>query len=199
MRHSKILLVAIACFGCASAVASDEAPLALPAMPTDFTAYRNEWGARSDYSELCEHGRPDRAIGDAAAVFHWEEIVRVSGPWLVQCPVDVHVHMWRAVAMGELGRASEQAIHEAWARGLLDSIFSNGDGETPATAYVTISIAEEYAAIEAMGRTIVSQALKSDPAVDALTVKDADGNQSTIYFNPSAHFLRLIKLLDGLE
>lgn len=101
----------------------------------------------------------------------------------------------RLAILLELERPAESKVHELWFRGLISSVLESGDGRTPETAYVTISVPEEYAVVAAFGLRSVSQSLVAEPAVDAITVEDQNGERSTIYFNPAAHFERLAREL----
>ena len=76
---------------------------------------------------------------------------------------------------------------------LTQSILDSGDGKTPETPYVTISVLEEDAALARLGLEKRSQALVSSPAMlDLVTAADQTGNITSIYFNPSWHFIRLV-------
>jgi hypothetical protein len=165
--------------------------------PVDFTALRQEFGARADFSDLCERERPGARIVAAMEASDWSRAVDLSEAWLAGCPVDAQVHRFAAVALLELDRQAESQGHQLWYRGLIRSILATGDGKTPATAFVTISVAEEYAVLSAFDLRKLSQALQRDPLVDAITAEDRSGGRATIYFNPAAYFERVSRERDA--
>lgn len=77
--------------------------------------------------------------------------------------------------------------YRAAADGLLQSILASGDGKTEDTAYRVITISEEYLLIWYFGCIRLEQSLVAhgDKKLDALRVRDKDGNERTIYFDVS--------------
>lgn len=74
----------------------------------------------------------------------------------------------------------------------MESILSSGDGKTPETAYVTVSVSEEYDVLFLFGLEPTGQVLiPGEVLVDELTATNEQGEEFTIYFNPAAHFFRL--------
>ncbi len=80
----------------------------------------------------------------------------------------------------------------------MGSVLTSGDGETPETAYVVISIPEEYSVMRALRFDYESQLLL-DGGIDALTAVDAYGKAITVYFSPEAHWRRLARKFPSLE
>jgi len=73
---------------------------------------------------------------------------------------------------------------------------ATGDGKTPQTAYVTISIPEERAILNFLRLTMVSQALVNDHYRDRFETVSQEGIKQVIYFFPEAHYARLAKKLN---
>ena len=170
---------------------------ASPAEPApDFARLRTEFGDRQDFAALCEHATPLRELFELASEGEWEGLLEITEPWLEQCPVDIDAQLLTAVALEKLGRLPESAQHELWYRGLVQSILDSGDGRIAATAFVVISIPEEYAVLRALGLHVQQQALV-EGGIDALTVTSADGATTVVYFDPAAHFRRLERSLGG--
>ena len=160
----------------------------------NFDELRSSFADISDFASRCGlYGYPDDdeveslwTDGDleSASVLALEK--------LKDCPVDIHGHIRLNVILQELGREDEAALHLEWAYGLMDTIVASGDGNTSETAYVTISIAEEYAILKAFALKKKSQSLLGDR--DVFLAEDRDGNEHHIYFFPEAHWKRLAKL-----
>jgi Domain of unknown function (DUF4919) len=156
----------------------------------DFARLRAEFGGRSDFVAICERDRPLHRLAESARQQDWKDVVAASEPWLKQCPVDIDAHLIRAIALKEIGRVAESDDHVDWVRGLVDSVLTSGDGRTPQTAFVVISVAEEYSMLRVLRVRPIRHAILSG-GVDELFVKGDDGVAGVIYFNPAAHVRRL--------
>lgn len=159
-------------------------------IPAHFARLRSEYGDRKDFIALCERDRPLRRFFELVDHKDWDQLVTVSESWLQQCPIDIDAHIVKSIALKALGRIPESEHHVRWFRGLVDSILASGDGRTPATAFVVISVAEEYSLLRVFGMRRTQQTLTSD-RIDALSVVSDKGVPGVIYFNPAAHFRRL--------
>jgi len=157
--------------------------------PVDFGSLRAAYGERTDFSEACESDRTVRDWFELGSSARWEEVLTQSRAWLSHCQVDIDAHFVAAVALAQLGREGEAQQHVRWFRGLVDSVLGSGDGRTPQTAWVVISIAEEYAVLRAHRLEFKRQTLV-DHRIDAMTVEGPNGTV-TLYFDPAAHFRRL--------
>src|SRR5215831_1465533 len=191
---SLILLVA-SIAGCATSPTKSatpplnaRTPLANP-FSVDFDRLRAEFGARSDFVEICEKDRPLHQLADLVIQKDWNTILVTSEPWLQRCPVDIDAHLIRAVALKELKRLTESEHHMNWFRGLVDSVLTSGDGRTPQTAFVVISIAEEYSILRVL-RVRPRRHMTLSSGVDELLV-EIDGVAGTLYFSPVAQARRL--------
>jgi hypothetical protein len=73
---------------------------------------------------------------------------------------------------------------------LIDSIRSSGDGKSPATAWVVISVDEEYAVLRALGFKPSGQSLlrQNGHSYDVMKTKSDDGTEQTFYFNVDIPF-----------
>jgi hypothetical protein len=159
--------------------------------PVDFTALRGEYGHREDFDSICSGSSFDEFAAQARAK-DWDGIVAGSGPWLESCPVDLDVQFLRAVALKETGLSEESDLHLVWYKGLAESVLASGNGRTPQTAWVVISVREEYAVLRGLRVKPVSHELLAGN-IDAVEVERRDGKRVTIYFDPKAHFQRLAR------
>ena len=154
-----------------------------------------ELGWADDFRARCERNHP---LGELLALMReaqWTEVVESGRLWLDRCPVDIRVHDMVRIALAELGRSEESAVHFRWAKGLLESIASSGDGRSTETAYVTISIPEGYAVLHLLRLRVIERTVStgSDGRItaDVFAVEDSEGNKSTLYLKPEAHFARI--------
>ena len=99
--------------------------------------------------------------------------------------VFVDAHFVLGVCYRRLGQIEQSDRHTATARGLIKAILASGDGKTPETAFVVISVAEEYSVIGVQGSKKLQQALinKNGHSYDLLTVANKSGGKDEVYFN----------------
>ncbi len=162
----------------------------------DFTELRMELGASPEFTANCGiAGRADNRDEIVALMIekNWVDVAKVVEARLIQCPVDIDMHMYRAIAFEELGREDDAQPHIDWYRGLLASIMASGDGRTPDTPFVTISIAEEYSLIHSFGLDVKHQSLTNDNQ-DMFRVVDKDGVEHWMFFYPELYWDRLTQL-----
>ena len=161
----------------------------------DFSALRNDIGWSDDFTARCDGNRPNVEIVDFINSESWPEAIELGLSWLERCPIDIRIHYFVAISMSGSGSEEGAETHFRWFEGLMNSIVASGDGETPETPYVTISVAEEYDALYFFGLEVTDQSLvEGDVLLDAFTAKNDDGAEFTIYFSPAAHFARLERL-----
>ena len=155
----------------------------------DFDELRTSFGDREDFADRCERGRPARDVFAAIEQEDWSGVESLAIPWLEACPVDIDIHIAQAVALDELGREEESGHHLLWHKGLVDSILRSGDGRTPETAWVVISIAEEYSILHVFGMSLRGRDLL-EGEIDRMEV-ESEGKVYVVHFDSSAHFRRL--------
>jgi len=164
----------------------------------DFTELRNTYAKREDFDMRCDVSSPKVEWGKAMQASQFQKAYEVASKWLNQCPVDASAHMWAYGALKQLGEVAKADEHKRWYWGLMDSILKTGDGKSPGTAYVTISVAEEYKLLQYLGLKPIEQAVvNGPPLVDKFIASPTNnnGNKITIYFNPYWHFVRLSNMV----
>jgi hypothetical protein len=166
--------------------------------PVDFLTLRTEFGDRSDFAALCERDRPVREWHAASEASDWKTLLASTAKWLDRCPVDIDAHLLSAVANERTAQHVEAAAHASWFRGLVDSVLASGSGNSTDSPYVVISVDEEYAVLRALRLQPEGQTLLNG-SIDAISTTDASGNESTVYFLPTAHWRRLEKAFGDHE
>ncbi|MEO8648747.1 MAG: DUF4919 domain-containing protein [Acidobacteriota bacterium] len=100
--------------------------------------------------------------------------------------VDISSHMVLALAYAELKDQPKADFHKNTYLGLVNSIINSGDGETAKTAYIVISVPEEYAILDAFEYKRGTQEVVTENGhkYDVLTVTDTKTNSPVkMYFN----------------
>jgi hypothetical protein len=112
--------------------------------------------------------------------------------------VSIDAHMVAAVCQKKAG--NEEGARRAYTivLGLLRSVLKSGDGKSPQTAFVVISVDEEYKALEALSLQPGTQSLVAHggSSFDRLDARKRDsGEPVTLYFNIDRPHAQLMKSL----
>jgi hypothetical protein len=129
------------------------------------------------FEELDKKGYP-AALKDAEAVLESDY-------------VNIDAHFVALVANQEMGAMDKAEFHRTVFRGLINSIRNSGDGKSPETAWVVITVHEEYVILRVLGFRPSQQSLLSQNghSYDVMKVKNAeDGTEQTFYFNVDIPF-----------
>ncbi len=168
--------------------------------PVDFDALRIAYGRRLDFHQRCELAEPRKAWNAAMQENNPASAYALMLAFLEQCPVSEPGHLGAMTSANALNDPVRAALHRRWFLGLTDSVLRSGDGKTARTAWVTISVSEEYATLMRLGRKPVQQALLTE-RVDRMTTVPATGDGETVdlFFKPELHFARLLHDLHPKE
>jgi hypothetical protein len=165
----------------ATAVTKGGPPIPPNATDADYDQLRQTYSARPDFIVICERDRPLKVVGNAMEAGEWDEVLTLSEPWTTRCAVDVDAHVARTVAFEKLGRTAESAAEREMAIGLVKSVMRSGDGKSPQTAFVVISVGEEFSTLGALGLRPTKQRVEAND-IHVITV-EKDGQTGDIYFN----------------
>jgi uncharacterized protein DUF4919 len=104
--------------------------------------------------------------------------------------LDLEAQMTAAAIAEKRGDAAAAAHHHYVVKGVLDSIFKSGDGNSIETAFVVVALSEEYAVMGQLGLRVSGQSLLNDGAghsYDQLTgVNPKTQATQEVYFNIDA-------------
>jgi hypothetical protein len=156
--------------------------------PIDWQALRFAYAETADFDPL--FGRAQRAARnkkmlEALAARDLVGAAEEAQRRLDQVFVDIDAHYVCYLAYRELGDAAREKTHHDAVIGLVRSI-QTGDGQTPASAYTVISVAEEYSVLFVLGLKPTHQSLFVDKetghAYDKLDIVEPDGTPHTLFF-----------------
>jgi hypothetical protein len=101
--------------------------------------------------------------------------------------VNIDVQAAAAEAAVKLGDTAAARYHWSTMDELVQSILSSGDGKSIETAYVVISVGEEYAVLRFLKCSLKMQELAEYGAksYDVMTVSDSTGAETILYFDIS--------------
>jgi hypothetical protein len=128
------------------------------------------------------------AMTKALRANNFAEAIKAADTVLAAEYVNMDAHLTESIAYRELKEAEQAEFHKSVYDHLIKSILDSGDGKAPETAYVVISVDEEYVVLKAIGilRLPISQGLmhKGGHSYDVLVIQDPTTNQrTTLYFN----------------
>jgi hypothetical protein len=164
----------------------------------DFRALRYARAEQPGYNPYGALADPDK--GDmlrAMTAGNVDRVATLAELIIERDYTDVDAHAALALVLERRGMTEQAVFERAVADGLLRSIQESGDGTTPETAYVVISVAEEYSLLGASGVQVAKQSLLQTARgpVDALEVVNrANGERRTVYFDVSRLFAAMQRL-----
>ena len=145
-------------------------------------AYANS----SFYKPYGEDIEVDRSMRKAYSAGDYETTIRHAKKLHEDNFLDIDSHIYCSMAYEKLNNEERSDHHRYIALGLLRSIAESGDGETKETAFIVISVAEEYAYLDMMGLKMKQQSLieENGHEYDMLETEDKEtGEKITLYFN----------------
>ena len=142
-------------------------------------------------------GARDRLF-DAANHEDYKKMEEAATQVLASNYADLDGHFFAKQAARELGRPEQVDFHDWVLRGLIASLRSSGDGETPETAVHVISVDEEYFILHMLNQEPKQQALGTCAGhpCDVMTTSDNETHEERkLYFDVSIPMARMQKAL----
>jgi hypothetical protein len=149
----------------------------------DFTALRMAYfdSPKHKWTDSDLRNAMFKALGEK----DYDKAIGTAGKILNDNYLDIDAHLISAIVSKRKNDSERQKMHDFVGRGLVQSILASGDGKTPETAYVVISVDEEYSLLRIQGLRTEEQSLVplNGHHYDVMKVVSSDGGQSTVYFN----------------
>lgn len=152
----------------------------------DYARLRLSYPDSPEHKKAKDRSNAQKAMYLALSVKDFARALKDAESVLEQEYINIDAHFVAFVANRELGAADKAEFHQAVYQGLIDSIRNSGDGKSTATAWIVISVDEEYALLRALGFRPGQQGLLNENghSYDRMTVKNVeDGSVQTFYFN----------------
>jgi hypothetical protein len=150
----------------------------------DFTALR-----MASANRLAKASAADpvlrKKMFDALHKDQWSAVIEIGNQVLAQNYLDIDAHMFVALAYEKSHQPEKAAPHRAMGDGLMKSILASGDGRTPKTAFVVISVDEEYSVLHHYRLMSTKQDLVTADghSYDVLTAETDTHEEATVIFN----------------
>ncbi len=151
----------------------------------DFTALRMAWAARLAKASSAD---PElrKKLRDALHDDRWAAVIETGNQVLAQNYLDIDAHMFVAFAYEQSHQPEKAAPHRVVGDGLMKSILASGNGRSFETAFVVISVDEEYSVLRHYRLAPDKQDLvhSGGHSYDVLTARTRDTHdEATVYFN----------------
>ena len=151
----------------------------------DFGQLRTAYAATPTYDPYYRGGDTEKALAEAVKQNDCAGVISAANKLLNANFTNISAHVYAGACAHKLNDLSSAKYHRKVAAGLLASIAHSGDGKSAQSAYIVVTVDEEYAFLSAVGMRITGQSLiqYGSHECDAMEVVDASGLQKTVYFN----------------
>jgi len=152
----------------------------------DFLNLRMAFTETANYNPYDVDRKTRDALSESLENKEYAKAIELAEKGLKTRYVDLRTHFVSYRAYTEQGKADQAKFHRYVFDGLIQSILKSGDGKTPATAYVVISIIEEYWVLGVLGIRPTQQAVFDENGqkfdrIDGVDQKSKE--RVTLYFN----------------
>ena len=157
----------------------------------DYTRLRLSYMDSPEYKAAKDTSKSETAMFEELDKKDYPAALKDAEAVLESNYVNIDAHFLAFVANREMGATDKAAYHRTVFHGLIDSIRNSGDGKSLETAWVVITVHEEYVMLRVLGFRPSEQSLvhKDSHSYDVMKVKNAeDGTEQTFYFNVDIPF-----------
>ncbi|MCE9521298.1 MAG: DUF4919 domain-containing protein [Alphaproteobacteria bacterium] len=166
----------------------------------DFTALRDAYALSPIYEPYGESSDgAKQAMREAFNARDCTKVLNASDSVLAAVFIDIEAHLLRARCFELGGDGARALFHRGVAKGLMDSIVASGNGRSTKTAFVVVTVREEYDVLAALRWRMVSQALIDDDghAFDRMEVQSTTSEATaTLFFQIDRPMAWLSRRLD---
>lgn len=184
------LLVAAMIGAAAPAVAADAYATMVARLKSgdpkvDYRALRDAYAASPAYQPYGgDYDEARNAMRRAFNIHDCTSVLSNAAKVLDAIYIDIASHLLSAACLDTSNAKAEADFHRGVARGLMNAILASGDGKTTKTAYVVVTISEEYDVLHTLELELGQQALASEGGhvYDRMETKTESGEARTIFF-----------------
>jgi len=152
----------------------------------DYARLRLSYMESPERKKAKDVSNAEKAMFEALSAKDFPKALKHAETVLAAEYINMDAHFVASVANREMGNTEKAEFHRTVFRALIDSIRNSGDGKSMATAWVVVTVHEEYVLLRALGFKPSGQSLleKDGHSYDVMKVKSAeDGTEQTFYFN----------------
>ena len=163
-------------------------------MDTNYTALRLSYVQSDVYDPYSTRTRPlFEDTWQALTAKDCAGVIAKSNALLKIDFTRIVIHALRSNCFDQLGDAANASRELAIGRGLAASLLGSGDGKSPSSAYVVVTLNEEGFVLHQLGVKQEQQSLMNDSGheYDLISGTDKAGNPTSVYFEVSNLFAGL--------
>lgn len=152
----------------------------------DYARLRLSYMDSPEYEHARDTTDSEKAMLTAFAKRDFATAIQEAEKVLASDYVNIEAHFVDSLANRQAGNEQQAEFHHIVFRGLIDSIRKSGDGKSTKTAWVVITVHEEYVFLQVLKYQISEQSLigENGHSYDKMKVKSPDdGSEQTFYFN----------------
>jgi hypothetical protein len=151
----------------------------------DFTELRFTYTETAEYNPYNSSSDERQKMFTAISAKQYDQVLASAEIILAKNFVDLNGHFGAFVANRELGNTQKASLHKFIFEGLIHSIRHSGDGKSPETAFVVISVDEEYVLLNWLGARATGQELvhQNGHSFDLMKAVDKTNAAMSYYFN----------------
>ncbi|HKP36630.1 MAG TPA: DUF4919 domain-containing protein [Pyrinomonadaceae bacterium] len=150
----------------------------------DFGALRFAYTETADYNPYNSNREERQKMFAGINAEQYQQVVASAEIILAKNFVDLNGQFGAFVGNRELGNTQKADLHKFLFEGLVHSIEKSGDGKSPETAFVVISVDEEYVLLNWMGLRATGQELvhQNGHSFDLMKAVDKKTNATVSYY-----------------
>jgi len=162
------------------------AKLAAGETKIDYKQLRVAYSGSKDAGPYGSSHEARRAMNAAVLEKRYADAIRMADDILKTTYLSPDAHVAKSICYAAQGDVQKAEFHKAVYLGLINSILASGDGTKPETAYIVITVEEEYSVMKALGFTVWAEAIarQGEHTFDLLSATNEKTKQTgKFYFN----------------
>jgi hypothetical protein len=150
----------------------------------DFKDLRFAYTETADYNPYGDTRDSRQRMFAALDAKEYDHVRALAETILAKNFLDLNGHFGAFIAHRELGNSQKADLHKFMFEGLVRSIEKSGDGKSPETAFVVISVDEEYVLLNWRGLRPTGQELvnQNGHSFDLMKAVDSKTNATVSYY-----------------
>jgi hypothetical protein len=150
----------------------------------NFTDLRLAYTETKEYNPYAGQTDDRKAMFAALNAKDYAAALAASEKMLAANYIDMNAHFGAFVSHRELGHTEKSDFHKYVFQNLIKSVTDSGDGKTMETAFVVISVDEEYVWFNFNGLRVTNQSLVDEKGhrYDRMTATDPKTDQTASYY-----------------
>jgi hypothetical protein len=152
----------------------------------DYHALRMAYARTDEYAPYVQDAENIEKLRAALTGRDMESALEAVAQLLAQNYLDIEAHMAGDYVYTMLEQYDDSAYHRAFARGLIQAILATGDGRGFETAFIVLTVSEEYTVLRVIGLIPGNQQLveREGHWFDILSGRQRDSSETLdLYFN----------------